>query len=459
MNRQYALYLCIGLIAFLFSFDFKRRPRVSWGFWIPYLWLFVISSRPASQWLGVARASSDVVDQYSDGSPFDRSFFLVLIFAAILILYKRRFSLGRFLVKNRWLTVFFFYCAISIFWSDFPGIAFKRWFKAVGEIAIILVVLTEDKPLDAIVTLIKRCAYVQIPLSVIYIKFFSELGRGYTPQGSPDYHGVCLQKNSLGLLCLFVGLTCVWSLFQTLLKKNNKIDRGAMAVDIAMLLMIAYLLRTANSATSLACLLIGTAVIVVMGIPFVKRYPQSVLALSLAVAVLVFLVQGIANVKSTAFEGLGRDDSLTGRTEIWEQVLSRVKNPVFGVGFDSFWLGDRLKSWQGTGWSFVVTTSHNGYIETYINIGALGLVFLGLLLLASYSNCIKNIHYHPEFARLSIAFFVTALASNLTEANFRSLSLPWFILLLTCGICFQKEPNLESIAEEGKLSIQNCESL
>ena len=39
---------------------------------------------------------------------------------------------------------------------------------------------------------------------------------------------------------------------------------------------------------------------------------------------------------------LGKDPTLTGRTEIWGFVLGLHTNPLVGTGFESFWLGPRL---------------------------------------------------------------------------------------------------------------------
>ena len=56
--------------------------------------------------------------------------------------------------------------------------------------------------------------------------------------------------------------------------------------------------------------------------------------------------------------------TLTGRTAIWDSVLQKVSNPLFGAGFESFWLGDRLKSMWAE-FYFKPNQAHNGYIEVY----------------------------------------------------------------------------------------------
>ena len=53
---------------------------------------------------------------------------------------------------------------------------------------------------------------------------------------------------------------------------------------------------------------------------------------------------------SGVLQSMGRDPTLTRRTDIWKLVLGMAGNPVFGTGFESFWLGARLERvWSLTG--------------------------------------------------------------------------------------------------------------
>ncbi|MBN1577314.1 MAG: O-antigen ligase family protein [Chitinispirillaceae bacterium] len=369
----------------------------------------------------------------------DRTFFFFLIFAALVTLKRRQISLSFFSQKNIWLIVFFTYCGISIFWSDFPFVAFKRWIKAIGEIAIVMVVLTEVDPIESTITLYRRCAYVLLPLSIVYIRYFPELGRGYSPGGQPDYHGVCCQKNALALLCMVSFMFFFWSLLQALKRRNILYKRSEISICAIMLLISVYLMNVARSSTTLACLFVGVSVLFIFSFSFVRNNPRAVPFCMLCIVVVILGLQFFIDFKSTAFSSLGRDETFTGRTEIWAQVLSKVENPLFGTGYNSFWLGQRLKSlWGETNWAFDLNTSHNGYIETYINIGLVGLVLLCILLLGAYFNIIRHMNYNFEFGRLSMAFYITTLMGNITEAAFRSLTLTWFTFLITSGIYFSK---------------------
>ena len=125
----------------------------------------------------------------------------------IIVLARRRVSLIEILRKNIWLTIFFVYCGLSLLWSDFPEIASKRWIKAFGDPIMVLVVLTEAHPTQALAILLKRIAYLLLPMSVVFIKYFPELGKDYDPwTGWAFYTGVTTNKNMLGYLLFVFGL-------------------------------------------------------------------------------------------------------------------------------------------------------------------------------------------------------------------------------------------------------------
>ena len=87
-----------------------------------------------------------------EGSPLDAWFFFALIIVGFCVLVKRQVRLSEVVSNNGWLIVFLLYCFISIAWSDFPFIAFKRWIKILGHPIMALIVLTEPDPKEALIT-------------------------------------------------------------------------------------------------------------------------------------------------------------------------------------------------------------------------------------------------------------------------------------------------------------------
>ena len=99
--------------------------------------------------------------------------------AGILVLQKRRVRIGQLAKNNWWIILFFLYEGISFVWSDFPFISFKRWIKASGDFVMVFVLLSDPYPVRAITAAIKRSGYVLIPLSVLLIKYYQDMGSGY----------------------------------------------------------------------------------------------------------------------------------------------------------------------------------------------------------------------------------------------------------------------------------------
>src|SRR5438045_1699784 len=105
-------------------------------------------------------------------------------------------------------------------------------------------------------------------------------------------------------------------------------------------------------------------------------------------------------------------------------------NRLIGVGFESFWLGERLQEiWSLYWWR--PNEAHNGYIEVLINLGWIGLVLLALLLITGYRNIIAAFRRDPEISCLKLGYFVVAVIYALTEAAFRMHGVTWIFLLLS----------------------------
>ena len=176
------------------------------------IWLLIVGSRPVSVWLGSEPSNS--ADALLNGSPLDGLVFAILLLAGIIVL-LRRSSRTSALLKANWSVVLYFsYCLLSILWSDFPGVALKRWTKAIGDLVMVLIVVTEASPTAALRRFFSRAGFIILPASVLLIKYFDGLGRGYDGfTGEAMNIGVTANKNSLGVITfvLSLGALCGFS--------------------------------------------------------------------------------------------------------------------------------------------------------------------------------------------------------------------------------------------------------
>ena len=419
-------FFAIGILG-LFMLDRDREAKTSKALWIPVLWLLINGSRPVSMWLQLA-PTMDTPDQYLDGSPFDRAVYLILLIAGFIVLIRRGRKVGTILRANTPIIIFFLFCFASIFWSDYTFVAFKRWTKAVGDLVMVLIVFTDLDPEAALKRLLTRVGFVLLPLSVLVIRYYPEMGRSFNQWSwTYMYNGISTTKNMLGMTCLIAGLGSVWQLTTAYRDREDIYRRRHLIAHASLIAMALWLFWTANSMTSLACFLMAGSIIVITSLRFARRPIAAQLlmagAIGLSLAALFFDSGG------GMVQSLGRDATLTGRTAIWKAVISLVENPVGGTGFESFWLGDRLrKVWDMTDKG--IQEAHNGYLEVYLNLGWLGISLLALLLVTGYRNVIALFRYNPEAGSIRVAFFATAIIYNLTEAGFRMMSMVWIAFLL-----------------------------
>jgi O-antigen ligase len=165
---------------------------------------------------------------------------------------------------------------------------------------------------------------------------------------------------------------------------------------------------------------------------FVQKHRMPAVLHFVVVAIISISASALfLNVGGGALETMGRDPTLTGRTEIWRELLGVVSNPLIGTGFESFWLGDHLrKIWAMGGLLEGINEAHNGYLEVYLNLGWIGVALLGVLIVTGYRNVVASFRRNTDTAKLRLAFFVAAVVYCLTEAAFKMMCPIWIAFLL-----------------------------
>lgn len=430
MNPRIASLVFWCGIGGLLYLNRDRNAKTSPYLWLAAAWIFIGASRMLSQWLGAGFATErlDTPDQYLEGSPLDRAFLTALQVAGMAVLVARGRQVGKFLRANRWLVLFFVYCAISVIWSDFPFVAWKRWIKVTGNVTMLLVVLTDDDPTAAIKRVFSRTGFLLITLSVLFVKYYPELSRGYVHwTWTPFETGVSIDKNGLGALCLIFGLASLWRFVEAWRDKTMPRRKGVLTAHGIVLAMMAYLLHMAKSSTSLSCFILGSIVILVTTGKR-KAHPRTAYFVAGGVAVLGLLAYVFNDAYTFLVQSVGRDTTLTGRTDIWNDVLNLKLNPLIGTGYESFWLGARAEYfWQK--YPFHPNQAHNGYIETYLNLGWIGVGLLAMLIGSGLRNSAEAFRQNFPWATLKLSFLIVSAVYNITEGAFKVMQ-PVYIAFL-----------------------------
>jgi exopolysaccharide production protein ExoQ len=120
------------------------------------------------------------------------------------------------------------------------------------------------------------------------------------------------------------------------------------------------------------------------------------------------------------YQILGRDATLTGRTDLWTMLLPVIANrPILGYGYAAFWTSlnpEVLSVWMGTG-RHQIPVADNGYIDLWLSLGALGICAFVYVFARSLRYAIDYIRSDAGFIGLwPIAYLCIFAADNMCES-------------------------------------------
>jgi O-antigen ligase len=395
--------------------------------------LFILASRPASLW--VAGRGPTLGIEYANeqtGSAIDQLFFVSVLFVSFIVTTVRGTKWIRILAANRAIILFYLYFATSILWSSDPIGSTKRIIKDFGLLFVAGVIYSEKNPLEALRAVYVRCAFILLPLSIVFIKYFPVLGRSYGIAGEVMLTGVTTQKNSLGEIVLIFGLFLLWDFLESRVGRS-KLRFSKIRWDIVLTLLLGLqLLRLSQSKTALVCAVVGVFLVLRTGRLRSTAVSWAALAGALTLPLLVFFSQEFSSIAGPIMHALGRDMTFTGRTSIWQHITIDTVNPLIGYGYWNFWGGPGGHS-VNQAMHEVIPNAHSGYVDTYLDGGIIGLFVLAILV----SSCGKRIIAHMSkdkgdnrFLRVRLAFVVVAIIYNLSESTFARIGPIWFTTLL-----------------------------
>lgn len=378
-------------------------------------------------------AGAQYQQEIMNGNPLDAAVLGFLLALALLVLLRRRRQTAAVL---RWMwpvVAYFGYCLLSIGWSNIPDVAGKRWVKSLGDLAMALVVATEPDIAAALRRLMSRAGIWLLPASILTIRYFPQIGRGFDVDGNPSNVGLTLNKNALGAIAFLFTTAALWQV----LSLSRSADGGRCRRFLAQFVIFlsgAYLLHTAHSATSVAAALFAGILLLAFSLPALRK-PAAVhglVALIIVSGLFAFALGAEGNVT----HDLGRQSNLTGRVFIWKAVLAQAaEHPLLGVGFESFWTGSNdLRVLERLPTGMIANESHDGYIEVYAELGVAGLGLMVWLLATGYHRAASAMASDAGVGRLLVALVAALAIYNITEAGFRMLDPVWTLLLL-CFAC------------------------
>ncbi|GMM70433.1 O-antigen ligase [Alteromonas gracilis] len=319
-----------------------------------------------------------------------------LLYLGMVIYTARHFRrVYEFLSKNQAFFLVIFFILISFTWSDIPS---KSIYSAVQLIIITCFVIVAASKLS--INQVLQCLYftlsVIIVLSAFTVLALPEYGtRIYV--GELSYRGVFIEKNRLGQVLVYY---LCFSIFLFKPKTTNYIVAGCAA----------FLITNNNSMTAL---LLCFFTIILIGIvrllktnPIIRNKNLSIISLILTVSLLILFL---------AFEAimlaLGKDPTLTGRTELWKYGIDAIlERPFTGFGYDAYW--SSTYEWGGEYMRQVISwgpmSMHNGWYELILQIGIPGFSLFLYLFIKTMTSVIQNLNKEQNEI-LSLIFMLLVL--------------------------------------------------
>jgi len=425
-----------------------RQGKPSIWIWVPWVWLLFAATRQPSRWL-LWNKPVNFNAQDASGSPIDRILMSALMAIGIYVLARRSKNVSRILENNKWLVLFLVYTGLTILWSNFPGYSLVRYIRTLGVLEMVLMVLTERYPDEAIRVLLRRLYLVHICLSAFTIKYVRNIGIFYDWSGQEeDWVGLSTDKNSLGQVAMCSGIVWLWQILHWWRNRKEKGRTKAFLLNGVCLIVTLWILRgskTVHSSTSIIGFVVCASAL--LGLQLMRRRAAnakrliagSIVAFLFVVppAYLAFEVLGSTPV-TLVVQATGRNMTFTDRNLIWKDVFNIAKKqPLLGVGVGALWVGPigyslyPMPNWSAKTPEWRPQEAHNGYIDTYAQVGILGFALLVIVIGCGISGALDDLQNRFEFGSLRLVLFIGVLLCNMTESSFLlGTSHLWFIFLL-----------------------------
>jgi exopolysaccharide production protein ExoQ len=129
---------------------------------------------------------------------------------------------------------------------------------------------------------------------------------------------------------------------------------------------------------------------------------------------------------------IGKDPTLTGRTDIWEELLRAINaRPWLGYGYQAFWSKDsEPRYWLQQAVDWAAPSGHNGWLDLAISLGLIGfVVFLLDYLLAIYRAV-------AQATRTPAAVFALGVLVQLMLFSMSESILLWQNSIIWATYCF-----------------------
>lgn len=305
-----------------------------------------------------------------------------------------------------------FLAVLSVAWSDFPMHSLERCVPLVVTTAFAFALgsMLSLRGFLLFLTIFFATAMVLAMLAIIALP----QARG-NPPWENTWTGIYVHKNALGLASMMALLSSyyAWQQFHGKLKFVFVIT-----MTLAVLLLVA-----SDARTSQVIALFSMSALVISKLMPRKETVWAIGFILVSVGVVGFSAFILVSpFGEPLFAIIGRKPTLSERIPIWETVWPYVMDQLwFGYGYKAYWHEEatHLSAYSSkANLGFLPHYSHNGLLETFLNIGLFGVVLLACVFLRFFFSmiyCLRFLKDRDAFVFL-IVLGMTFIFSNITES-------------------------------------------
>jgi O-antigen ligase len=363
-------------------------------------------------------------ESLTTSNPIRQTVFSIVYFLSLISLLPYLNKAFKIIKQEKFLTIFLLWSMLSIIWSNYPDVTFKRWILIFGSYIVIVSIFVHSKSSEDILRFFRIILYIYIPVSLIAV--FTIPGATQFYQGEYAWRGLAAHKNGFGQIAL---ASCmIWFFSLQVYKSKYK------WVDILMLFISILLLLGSRSSTSIITLFIIALLIVFVKIKenFFKYGIGKLFLYLLGLFLISFLISSVIlfpYILEDFFNLIGKDPTFTGRTDLWGDALSLVSSKIiWGVGYGAFWVPDSAQlNYIYKIYIWLPQQSHNGYIDITVENGLIGLsILISMIVSYFYRNRKWKIDQFWKY------FIIAAIILNFQESSiFRTTSMTGILFIFS----------------------------
>ena len=269
-------------------------------------------------------------------------------------------KIARGMLGTPWIMALVVFAICSTLWSQDPALTFRRSLILLAT-TVFGIYFGTRFPMREQVQILAWTILVVLVASVCVAIALPQYGVDTGPHFG-NWRGLFHQKNMLARIAV-LGI-CVFLAWRPAFRPMRYL---AIVGAVAVLLMT----RSATGLIVFLAIVLAHQLFQLLRAPAIMWLPVFIALFAAGAGLALVLL----NNPEFAVSTMGRDVTLTGRTELWRAVLIAIsKRPLFGYGFDGFWLGMQGESATLTvAVRWVAVQAHNGFLELWLNLGAIGL--------------------------------------------------------------------------------------